>query len=118
MEASLASFTSCPNWKKRFFKGTVWQAFAGGYRGFLSLRMSCPNGKKEVFLKGQSHKHLLEANGGFLSLMRVLPPTGKEVCLKEQPDKHLLEANGGFPLQNISLASCTFYNPKGKKRCV
>jgi hypothetical protein len=56
-----------------------------------------PPREKEVCLKGQSHKHLLEANGGLLNLMHVLPPTGKkEVCLKGQSDKHLLEANRGI----------------------
>jgi hypothetical protein len=39
---------------------------------------------KEVCLKGQSDKHLLELNGGFLSLMDVLPPWEKEVRLKGQ----------------------------------
>jgi hypothetical protein len=48
-----------------------------------------------VCLKGQAHKHLLEANGGFRSLMHVQPPGENEVGLKGMSQKHLLEANGG-----------------------
>ncbi len=61
--------------------------------------------EKEVCLKGQSDKHLLEANGGFLSLMHVLPRWEKEVCLKGQSHKQLLETNSQWMLPIIlSLA--------------
>jgi hypothetical protein len=62
----------------------------------LASCTSYTHGKKEVCLKGQSEKQLVEASGNFLNHARPAPHRKKRSVFKGKVHKHLLEANGGF----------------------